>query len=754
MALDMNAAVKISATVNGQSAVDQLRNSMDKMSGSAASLAKTFAAGFIGLQSIQGIATFAKYVLDGADKLDEMAQRTGLTVEQLSELDYAAKLSGTSIDSVQTAMGKLAVKATEAASGNKTAAVAFDALGISINDSNGKLKSQLQLFEEVGQGISAINDPTLRAALAIEVFGKSGAQLLPLLQDMNALRKEARELGGVVGTEFAANAARFNDNLDRMALLSKGLAKSILSDLIPSVNRLMETMIEASKSGGFFDMLGAGMKQFINNSAVDYVNIDNSISDISKKIANLKQMRDDLTKDTFANRINNAIFGDVATIDSQLKNFEQVLNQLNEIKRKAAEANKPVNDSAADASARKALDALSKANKATLGLTDAQKEAKRQEEERARIIEQLTDSVYKLREGEDALTIAKLKKLGATDKEIEAASKLIGQQAVLQDAAERQKELDKQTQDRIRETTQAAEKLATESARVFESTRTPFERYEDELERLKQLYDAGGLSAETFAKAQKKAFEDLQSVGASVFNETRTPLERYNEELVRLNDLLRGGAISYDTYQRAVEMAENKMNDMGKTGATVFKELENAVLGFGKQSTDAFVEFVSGAEVSFGNLAVSILKDIAKMAIYMTVTKPLFSWLGGFLPGGVTPSADGNIFTGGNVTPFANGGVVTGPTIFPMANGAGLMGEAGPEAIMPLQRTPSGKLGVIAQGSGVNNNVTVNVNVESGQTTTQADNQQADKLGGYIAKAVQAELLKQKRPGGILFAGA
>jgi phage-related minor tail protein len=65
----------------------------------------------------------------------------------------------------------------------------------------------------------------------------------------------------------------------------------------------------------------------------------------------------------------------------------------------------------------------------------------------------------------------------------------------------------------------------------------------------------------------------------------------------------------------------------------------------------------------------------------------------------MTASANGNVFAGGNVIPFARGGVVSGPTIFPMANGMGLMGEAGPEAVMPLKRNSRGQLGVVAQGA-------------------------------------------------------
>jgi multidrug resistance efflux pump len=944
MALDMNAAVKISATVSGQSAVDNLRDSMDKMSGSAVGLAKTFAAGFIGLQAIQAVGTFAKSVMDTADTMDEMSQRTGLTVEQLSELDYAAKISGTSIDAVQTAMAKLAAKATDAATGNKTAAVAFDALGISVKDSSGALKSQLQLFEEVGQRIAAINDPTLRAALAIEVFGKSGAQLLPLLQDMGKLRQEARDLGGVIGSDFAASAAQFNDNLDRMTLMSKGLAMAIMNEVLPSLNQMMTEMMVGMKVFGSFSsaMWNVGTTNPFNS-------LEENAKKYNDQVANLEAQ---IKKTASENK--RWATQTLSSLNSQLETAKKLAEYFNTmVGKKNPQATDQSGGNGADIAGRRALDALSKANAATAQLTDAQREAKRQEEERKRIIEQLSDSVFKLKEGEDQLTLAKLKSLNATPKQIEQAKELMNQRKGLIDAAEAQKQKEKDLEQVLQDVAKAAEKLASDSQRVWDSTRTPLEKYNEEVERLQKLYDAGSISAntferaqsnafkeiaaagesvfnetrtplekynaemerlakvydtgtisantyaraqrntldeflsinesvfsqtrtplekyneelerleqlfkegsisastferaqkqaldgfksagasvfnetrtpleqynaelerlqklfnegtisadtlsraqkraiddfkaagasafnetkspldkynaelerlqilfdegtisaETFARAQTQAFENLQSVGASVFNATRTPLEKYNLELERLDELLKNGAISYETYQRAVKMAYDDMENFGTKSEDIFKAMESAMLGFAKSSADAIVDFVTGAEMNFENLITSMLKDLARLAVYKTITEPLFNWAGSFLPTPAVKSANGNAFMDGNLMAFASGGIVNRPTLFPMANGTGLMGEAGPEAIMPLQRTSSGKLGVIAQGGG-GNNVTVNVNVESGQTTSTSDNQQVEKLGGYIAKAVQSELLKQKRPGGILFAGA
>ena len=84
--------------------------------------------------------------------------------------------------------------------------------------------------------------------------------------------------------------------------------------------------------------------------------------------------------------------------------------------------------------------------------------------------------------------------------------------------------------------------------------------------------------------------------------------------------------------------------------------------------------------------------------------------------------------------------------LFPFAKGIGLMGEAGPEAIMPLRRGRDGNLGV-AGGGGTTNVV---VNVDAGGTKAQGDAPRGDQLGKALSAAVQAELIKQRRPGGLL----
>jgi len=119
--------------------------------------------------------------------------------------------------------------------------------------------------------------------------------------------------------------------------------------------------------------------------------------------------------------------------------------------------------------------------------------------------------------------------------------------------------------------------------------------------------------------------------------------------------------------------------------------------------------------------------------------------------------ANGGIFDATNtIKPFAMGAIVRNPTLFKYADGGafqqGLMGEAGPEAIMPLRRLPNGRLGVEAMGSttGASGPITVNVSVDATGSQVQGNAGQGQALGRAIAIAVRQELANQKRPGGLL----
>jgi hypothetical protein len=150
------------------------------------------------------------------DQLAKMSARTGISVESLSELGYAAQQSGTDMETLEGGVRKLQKFLVAAAQGSDSALSVLSELGLTLADL-GKLTPDQQ-FERIADRIARIPDPALRAATAMELFGKTGTALLPLMQDgargIQELRNQARELGLVIRTEDAVAAEKFGDTLD------------------------------------------------------------------------------------------------------------------------------------------------------------------------------------------------------------------------------------------------------------------------------------------------------------------------------------------------------------------------------------------------------------------------------------------------------------------------------------------------------------------------------------------------------------
>ncbi|RMH39768.1 MAG: phage tail tape measure protein [Alphaproteobacteria bacterium] len=138
------------------------------------------------------------------------------------------------------------------------------------------------------------------------------------------------------------------------------------------------------------------------------------------------------------------------------------------------------------------------------------------------------------------------------------------------------------------------------------------------------------------------------------------------------------------------------------------------------------------------------LADVARTmtsAAYSVAMKPIQNALGGAIANGINglasavlPFRDGAPFTQGRVVPFASGGIVRAPTLFPMRGATGLMGEAGPEAIMPLQRGPDGRLGVRAEGGGRAISVVMNITASDAESFRRSRSQIAAEIGRAIER--------------------
>ena len=234
--------------------------------------------------------------------------------------------------------------------------------------------------------------------------------------------------------------------------------------------------------------------------------------------------------------------------------------------------------------------------------------------------------------------------------------------------------------------------------------------------------------------------------------------ERFTESFNKIQELFTGttnAPASYfqdikdsaDGAGNAIEKSfgqtmRDKLRSFGDSIKTLNESMADVVVKGIKGMEDALVNFVTTGKLNFRNLANSMIADMARIAIQQTITKPFTNFITGLFG-----NANGNAFVDGKVQKYAYGGVVNKPTIFPMANGIGLMGEAGAEAILPLRRGSNGKLGVQSTGGGIGNIV---VNVDASGSSVQGDEQGGREFGRAIAAAIQSELIKQKRPGGLL----
>lgn len=180
------------------------------------------------------------------DALNKMSARTGASVEMLSELSFAAQQSGTEIEAVEKSMLRLQKNTRDLERGLSTSVDAFKSVGMSAKDIEGLTPDQL--FEKVSNAIALIEDPTRKAALAMELFGKSGAKIIPLIDNMQVLRDEAKRLGLTISTEQAQSAADLTDAFGRLSSAIKVLSFTIGSSFSNVLQKILKYLLSVSKN--------------------------------------------------------------------------------------------------------------------------------------------------------------------------------------------------------------------------------------------------------------------------------------------------------------------------------------------------------------------------------------------------------------------------------------------------------------------------------------------------------------------------
>lgn len=252
MATPLQAQLVISGNPTGAvAAIARLKTELNALQ-SLAGKAFSFGGALAGGAAVGGLIAITKGVIDAGDSLAKLSQKTGIAVEDLAKLQYAAGLSGVESEALGKSLNKLAVQVTSAAAGAPETAATFAALGIDLRNTDKTIKGTADILGELADKFAEMPDGPEKAALAIKIFGKAGADMIPLLNGgsaaIKAMGDEVEALGGLMSTQLAKSSEQFNDNLDRLKTSSSAVGISIANALLPALNDLLQKFIDLKTS--------------------------------------------------------------------------------------------------------------------------------------------------------------------------------------------------------------------------------------------------------------------------------------------------------------------------------------------------------------------------------------------------------------------------------------------------------------------------------------------------------------------------
>ena len=704
----MDALLKIKADVQGENNIRRFGNSLQGLQGQAKNAALSFntfktaiggvAAAIAGSVIVGGLTAIVKRSIDAGDELFNLQAKSGIAANALIGIGNAAKLADVDMATLGKGITKLNVNLVKAAEGNEDLGRKFQALGVQIKTVEGQIVPADQALKQIADRFADMPDGAQKTAAAVALFGKAGADLIPLLNEGAA---SMDKFSYKIGEDFAARSDLFNDTITEFGIKTQGFALELTDALLPALQSILEVFGDLFDTKqdwtALFDVIIGGFRAV---AAVTYATI---------------KLVDVLIKSNVAyyTAIGKVLKGDFAGAADIAKNT--IASLVNQAGRDFAQIQKIFTNAPSPGTGRRTggrnmdLDTSAADDKAD---ADAKKRAA-DDKRRAKEAETLQDRRNALtKEGIDIATGLQRKA-----EDLNYAFKDVGAtpvQQVLNETAKSLKEDERNIEDaikRIDELRMEAEKIG---GKLDKSYFEPFlAGYADAQKQLREGKELQGFkdllpSLDNYnlkikeIQISKKELTAVEQLNNQINLSQLDTLAKDNEALATHIALLRERAGELDA---ATQKQKDQENSFGANFTEKFKSYYDSITNLGAQVgdavtsslqglEDALTDFVTTGKANFADLAKSILADLARIAIQQAIVKPLTRGLGDFF--GFTPSAKGNVFAQNGIQAFARGGVVDKPTLFPFAKGTGLMGEAGPEAIMPLKRGRDGKLGVTA----------------------------------------------------------
>ena len=627
---DNKTQIVITAKDETRAAISSAQAGMQQLADAASKVGMGgFGAGIAALASGGALTNLVTGTIQWAAAMDDLAEKTGASVENLSGLAKVASISGQSIEVVENGLIRLSKALAGADEEAKGAGRALEALGL--DPQKLRAMDSAEALKVVADRMSEFRDGTGKTALALDIFGKSGAQLLPFLKDLS----EQQSIAGKLTAEQAAAAEALEKAWRRTTSEGGAVAKGLVMDLIPAFAYAVD-VVKGAKVG--IAQFGASLAVVANDVKVAFEII--------------------------------AAAG--ANVTSPGKAKDEIAAIL---------------------------------------------------EQRARFVEAANEDM------KDRMLAYK-----STYDEV---------QKILAGGGEKKPAIDYTSKGSKEAKVKAEKPLSPEDAAYggYQGA------YRDFVAAVKRVTDNAQAAADTDVQIEEEKQKRIQDI---VGQTTSFKIESIRKEIEAANKALEEGLISNDVFKEFAEQKEKDIKRLTEGAKDDFKDLQRAIEGWGRSSADAIVEFAFTGKMAVGDLVASILKDLAKMAVYKGITEPLFKEISGIFSGGgkSSGSSGGSGFLGDVAGFFGNmfGGFrATGGPVTP--GNYYVVGENGPEILVPNAAgtvIPNGG----GQGGGTTSNIVVNVDASG--SAVAGDKNSAAELGRRIESAVRAVIVTEKRPGGLL----
>jgi hypothetical protein len=256
----------------------RMKTDMDKATGivtaaagvmeRAAHSAKEAIAGIAAGLTIGALFEQIKGVIEYAEQLNKLSQRAGIATEQLSQLQFAAKVAGVSSDSMTMALRKLNQSIAEGAAGDKLKAEAFRNLGVQLVDSHGKIIQADVALKQIADRFLTASDGAVKTEYALRIMGRAGDEMIPMLnrggKSLQDMMEKADRLGVTISTEFAKKAEEFNDHLIVLNTSSRRLFVTLGTDLVDALGSSAKAAADAAEAHGKLAGIMAGINELAN----------------------------------------------------------------------------------------------------------------------------------------------------------------------------------------------------------------------------------------------------------------------------------------------------------------------------------------------------------------------------------------------------------------------------------------------------------------------------------------------------------